>query len=158
MNTIVKVGIGAGIVWLLFEAAKATKQAFSKFKFEVVSFSKPALQGAYLTVPLQIRFTNPTPLPISIDKLVADVYIDKNGEFVPAVRVNQSVTIQPGVTHEWIAPVADLQSIFGGNFLNTTVAIQQILLSKKIKIRADVTATYQGVELPEQSFTSEIPI
>lgn len=158
MNTIVKIGIGAGLVGLLFYGAKAAKQALSSFKFDIVSYGRPTLSEMYLTVPLQIRFTNPTPLPISVDRLIADVYIDKNGEFVPGAQINQPVVIPPGVTTDWVLPKVNLQSIFGGNWLNTTAAISSILSRKKIKIRTDVIAIYKGIELPQQSFTSDIPL
>jgi hypothetical protein len=90
--------------------------------------------------------------------LIADVYLNKNGEFVPAAKLNTPVTIPPGTTTQWIMPTADLQSIFGGSFINTLALTQQILATKKFQIRSDVTIIFQGIALPQQSITNEINI
>jgi hypothetical protein len=55
-------------------------------------------------------------------------------------------------------PTADLQSIFGGSFINTLALAQQILATKKFQIRSDVTIIFQGIALPQQSITNEVTI
>lgn len=158
MNTFIKVGLVGGIIALVVWGAKAAQRAIAAFQFDIVSYGRPTLSGLILTVPLQIRYSNPTPLPINVDKLIGDIYLNKNGTFVLAARVNQPVTLSPGESTQWLNPTLDLQSVFGGNLLNTIAAIQQIMVNKKLTIRSDVKAIYQGITLPEQSFTSQIDL
>lgn len=158
MNTILKIGIVGGAVAALVWGSKEAKKVLGKFSFDVVGYSKPTLNGLVLTVPLQIVFKNPTPLPIQVDRLYADVYLEKNGQFVPAAKLDTPVTIQPGTTTDWIMPTADLQQIFGGSLLNTLTAAQQIYATKQFKIRSDITVVYMGVTLPQQSITNTIDI
>jgi hypothetical protein len=147
-------GAAALLVW----GSKEGKKLLNKFSFDVVGYAKPTLNGLVLTVPLQIRFTNPTPLPIQVDRLHADVFLEKNGQFVPAAKLDTPVTIQPGITTDWIMPAADLQAIFGGSLLNTLTAAQQIYATKKFNIRSDITVVFKGVTLPMQSITNTIDI
>lgn len=158
MNTLLKIGMVGGAAALLAWGSKEGKKLLNKFSFDVVGYAKPTLNGLVLTVPLQIRFTNPTPLPIQVDRLHADVYLEKNGQFVPAAKLDAPVTIQPGTTTDWIMPAADLQAIFGGSLLNTLTAAQQIYATKKFKIRSDITVVFKGVTLPMQSITNTIDI
>lgn len=158
MNTIVKVGIVAGLVGLWVWGKDAILGALSDFKLDIVAIGKPTLSAMVLTVPLQIRFKNPTPLPITLDQFRADIYIDKNGQFVPGATINQPLKIQPGVSLEWVVPSVNIPSIFGGNLIETAKAVQQIIANKKFRIRADITAIYKGVEIPQQSFTEDVKI
>jgi hypothetical protein len=159
LTTIVKFGIGAGVIALLVWGSKdRLKKLLSDFQIDITGYGKPTLNGPVLTVPLQLKFTNPTPLPITLDSFVADVYLEKNGQFIPAAKINQPISIQPGVTTQWLLPAVDLQKIFGGSLLNTLTAAQQIIVTKKFKIRSDVSAVYHGVPIPDQSFTNVIDI
>ncbi|MGL6121679.1 MAG: hypothetical protein ACRC1W_01320 [Shewanella sp.] len=158
LNTITKLGIAAGVIALVVWGAKAAQKTLSAFQFDIVGYGKPSLLGTMLTVPFQIRYKNPTPLPISVDQLTADIYLNKNGTFVQAARVNQPVTLQPGESTQWLSPTLNLENVFGGNFLNTLAAIQHVLLSKKLTIRTDAIAVFKGVALPSQSFTNTIDL
>lgn len=158
MNNLLKIGIVGGIVALLVWGSEQAKKMLGAFSFDVVGYGKPSLRSMFLTVPLQIKFKNPTPVPINIDRLIGDVYLEKNGQFVPAAKVDTPVSMPPGTTTQWIMPEANLQNIFGGNLLNTLTAAQQIMQTKKFKIRSDVTVYYKGIALPMQSITNEIDI
>jgi hypothetical protein len=111
-----------------------------------------------ITVPLQIKFSNPTPVPIAIERLIADVYLEKNGQFVPAAKVNEAVSIPSGESTQWLMPTADLQSIFGGNLLNTLVSAGQVYQNQKLRIRSDVTLVVKGISLPMQSITNDVKL
>lgn len=153
-----KLGIAAGLIGVVVWGSKSIQEAISKFKFDVVGYGRPTLSGMVITIPLQIKFKNPTPLPIAIDRLIVDAYIDKNGTFVPAAKLDGPVTIPPGDSTQWIMPAANLQSIFGGTFLNTVAAAQQIIQRKILTIRSDVTVTIKGVTLPQQSITNDVKL
>lgn len=158
MSTFFKLGLVAGVVGLLVWGSKAAQTALSNFKFDVAGYGKPTFKGMVVTVPLQITFSNPTPVPIHIDRLIADVYIDKNGTWTLAAKVNEPVNIVPGNSSQWIFPSADLASIFGGSLLNTLTTAQQIYTNKKMRIRSDVTLIVKGVALPQQSITNDISL
>ena len=158
LNSFTKIGIAAAVIALLVWGSNVARKTLSLFQFDIVGYGKPTLAGQLLTVPLQIRYKNPTPLPINVDRLSADIYLDKNGTFVKAATVDQPVTLQPGESIQWLMPVLNLQNVFGGNFLNTLAAMQQILQSKKLTIRTDAIAVYKGVAVPQQSFTNEIDL
>lgn len=158
MNTFTKVGIAGVIIGLVMWGAKAAQKTLSAFQFDVVGYGRPTLTGAMLTVPLQLRFKNPTSLPILIDRLYADVYLLKNNEFVQAARVNDPVNIPPGESNQWAYPVINIQNIFGGDVIATLTAVQQILASKKLTVRTKAIAVYKGITLPEQTFTNQIDI
>lgn len=158
LNTITKLGIGAGLIGLLYLGAKAAKNAIANFSFNITGYRTPKLSGTKLTIPLEVTFTNPTPLPINIDKLVADIYMDKNGSWVKAAQIAQPVAIAPGTSMQVISPVVDLKSILSGNLIDNINALDTLVNTRKVKVRGDVTAVYQGVTLPSQSFTNEIEV
>lgn len=158
MNTLTKIGIAGAIIGLVVWGAKAAQRTLSDFQFDVVGYGKPSLIGSLLTVPLQMRYKNPTPLPISVDRLTADIFLLKNNQFIQAANINQPVSIPPGESNQWVYPTLNLQNIFGGDLTTTLVAIQQILASKKLTIRTDAIAEYKGITLPKQSFTNQVDI
>lgn len=158
LGAITKLSIGAVIIGLGFLAYRAAKYAMANFDFKIVGYGKPTISNASITVPIQIQFTNPTPIPISIDQVIADIYIKKNNTYVKAASVNQPLNIGPGKTTQNIYPVINLSSIFGGNVLDTINSISAILSARVVSIRTDVTTIFKGIALPKQSFTQDIPL
>jgi hypothetical protein len=147
-----------GAIALLVWGAKAAQKTLSDFRFDIVGYGKPTINGWNLTVPLQIKYKNPTPLPINVDQLIGDIYLNKNGTFVLAAKVNQPVTLDPGTSLQWLYPALDLQAVFGGSLANTILAIQEVINRKTLTIRSDITAVYGGITLPMQSITNEIDL
>jgi len=158
LGTIVKLSITAAVIGLGILAYRAAKYAIANFDFKIVGYGKPTVSNASITIPIQIQFNNPTPIPISIDQLIADIYIKKNNSYVKAATVNQPLTILPGKTPQNIYPVIDINSIFGGNVLDTLTSISSILNTKMVTVRTDVTAVFKGITLPKQSFTQDMPL
>lgn len=143
------------MVW----GVKEVKKKLANFSFEVVGYGKPSLSGNLLTVPLKVRFNNPTPLPINIDNLLANIYLLKNNQFVYAAQVNQPVSMPTGIGETMLYPVIDIKSLFGGDLISTLTFINSTLnTTKKLTVRTDVTTTYKGVPLPSQSFTNTIDL
>ncbi len=156
MNTIVKIAIGAGAIGAIFWGVTAAQKALKDFQFDLVGYGKPTIKNLMLTVPLQIRFKNPTPIPISIDQLIADIFLLKGSEFVPAAKINQPVVIEPGESFQVITPVLNLQAVFGGNIFDTLKAAAIIAANRTVTLRTDVIAIYKGVSLPDQSITNTL--
>lgn len=156
MNTIVKIGLVAGIGYLLVWGAKKAQNVLNQFTFDVVGYGRPSLSGMIITVPLQIRFSNPTSVPIVLDRFTTDMYINKNGQYVPAAKLDQALTVPAGVSTQWIMPQANLQSIFSGSLIDNLTSIQAILLTKKLTIRSDIAGVFKGIPLPMQSITSDL--
>ncbi len=158
MSTIVKLSIGAAIIGIGILAYRAAKFAIANFDFKIVGYGKPTISNARVTIPIQIQFSNPTPIPITIDQLMADIFIKKNNSYIKAATVNQPLTIVPGKSVQNIYPVVDLNTIFGGNLIDTISSISSILQAKIVNVRTDVTTIFKGIALPKQSFTQDMPL
>lgn len=158
LGTILKLSIGAAIIGIGILVYRAAKYAIANFDFQIVGYGKPTVNNSSITVPIQIQFTNPTPIPINIDQLLADIYIKKNTSYVKAATINQALSIPPGKTTQIIYPVIDINSIFGGSLIDTLTAITQSMQSKMLSVRTDVKVIYKGIPLPTQSFTQDTPL
>jgi hypothetical protein len=158
LGAITKLSIGAVIIGLGFLAYRAAKYAMANFDFKIVGYGKPTVSNASVTVPIQIQFSNPTPIPINLDQVIAEIYIKKNNTYVKAATVNQPLSIGPGKTTQNIYPVINLNNIFGGNLLDTINSISAILSSRVVNIRTDVTTIFKGIALPMQSFEQDMPL
>lgn len=158
MNTAVKIiglaALAGGGYWLF----KKGQAAISNFDFTLVGFGQPTLSSNVVSIPLKIRFVNPTPLPITLDNLKADVYLNKNGVPTLAAKINQPLTVPAGTTDQWIIPQVQLATLFGGNVMQTLAAVAGIVASKMIHVKTVVVATYKGVSLPEQIVENDLPI
>jgi len=154
----VTIGIVAGAAALLVLGYKAAMKAANDFTFEVIGYGKPTLQSTELSVPLKVLANNPTSLPINIDQLDGDVYLNKAGTWVLAAQVNQPVSLQPGKQEVWVYPRLNLQNVFGGDIIQTLQAIAQIQSTKKIDIRADIGGQYGVITIPKQSFTETLDL
>jgi LEA14-like dessication related protein len=155
LNTALKIGLFAAIGLLVWDYAK---KALNQFKVDVSGYGKPTLKGYALTVPLQLRFKNPTPVPISVDRFLADVYVWKGNQYVKGAIINQSLTIQPGTSESTIYPQVQLDQLFGGDLIATASLITNIIQTKQINIRVDYSAIVKGIALPTNSFTQALPL
>ena len=158
LNTILKLGLGAGILGTLFWGASAIKKAAAKFSFEIVGFGTPKLSNFLLTVPLTVRFKNQTSVPVYADRVLAEFYINKSGQYVYAGYIDQPVNIPAQVSDQQLNPTLDLKSVFGGNLTNTIMFINQAIATRQIQVRTDVTISYGNVSLPKQSFNETLPL
>lgn len=130
----------------------------AKFAVDIEGYGVPRLKGWVITVPVILRFNNPSPVPITVTRLLATTSVLKNGQWIQAGHLDQPVNIPSGVSNQTFSASVDLQSIFGGNILNTFTAITDALKSKSVRLRTDVTAYYGDVSLPVQSFENEITL
>lgn len=158
LNSLLKISIVGGVIALLVWGTKAAQNALAQFAYEIAGYGKPKLSGYQLTIPIQIRFNNPTPLSINADQLIADIYLLKNNAYVIAARVNQPVSVPAGISVQTVSPVVDIKSIFSGNLLDTLKFVQQTVAGKTVGVKVDVTVVYQGVTLPKQTFEQNVPL
>ncbi len=158
LSTIVKFGIAAAAIGLAYMGYDYARKVSSRFNFEIVGYKKPKISGWNLTIPLVIRFTNPTPIQIAADRVLADIFIKKAGQWVAAARIDQAVKVPSGKTDQEVYPVLNLASIFGGNILNTLTSFLQNAQTRTLDIRADVTVQIGSISLPTKSFTETLPL
>lgn len=158
MNTILKLGVFSAIGLLVWGFLSGARNAIANFTVDIIAYGKPTLRNYALTIPLKLRFNNPTPVPISIERLVADIYVLKNDTFVKGATINQPLQIPSGVSDQLIYPAVNLEQIFGGNVLLTAQFVTNLLNTKQITIRVDYTPIIQGVALPVQTYTDTLPI
>lgn len=156
LTTTAKILGGGAIIALVWWGAKYLQNAAKNFQFDVTGYGRPQIQSTFLTVPLLVKFTNPTPIPVSVDNFRADIYLNKNGTYVPAGFVAQALTVPPGTTEQWINPSVDLKAIFGGDMVGTGIFLAQLLAKKAIDIRTDISVVFAGITLPKQSFTNNL--
>lgn len=158
MSSVWKLGVVAALVGLVVWGSQKAKAAVAGFSFDIVGYGLPTLKGLMLTVPLQVQFQNPSPFPINIDNLLADLYVLKGDQYVKAGRVSQAVRIGAGKSEQTVYPTIDLAALFGGNILSTISAIRDALNMRTIKTRADVTVTYGHLTIGPKTFTDELVI
>lgn len=155
MGTALRIALVAtilgGAYWLFNQA----KQAFS---LSIVRYGSPHINGASVTLPITIRFNNPTPFPINLDSLHADIFLQKYGQWVRAGVVDQPISIQSGISDGVITPKIDLGVVLGGGIPVLLSMITSALSTKSLSVRADVTARYGSLILPTQSFTSLVAL
>jgi len=133
------------------------KKAAATFSVKVVGYGKPTIAGPVITIPFVVALHNPSPVPVNVDWVRADLYMMKGGQWVPAARVDQPLSVASGDSRVTIAASANLSNIFGGNVAYTVTAIAEAL-SNKLQIRIDLTARYSGVQVPTQTFTQTLQI
>lgn len=151
MKTVLIVAGAGALIW----AYKYAQEAFADFAYKIVGYGIPSIDANYrLTLPVKIRFNNPTPVTIEVDNVLIDVYLLKQEVFEHVGRVSTPITLEPGTSTKDVAPVINLQSIFGG--LMQTVS--NALKTKALTLRTDVTVTYKGFTLPLQSSTDNISL
>lgn len=153
MNAVLKFGIGAALVGAVIYGVKKFKAYAGVFNIQVVKYGIPQVSNSVVYIPIVIRLTNPTPVPINLASLTADVYLLRGVEYTKVGQVNQPLNIPKGTTEQILNAAISLKSIFGGNVLNMVSAI---LNTKNITLRTDVTASYAGLVLPVQTITSTI--
>jgi hypothetical protein len=156
LNTVLKFGLFAAAIGLL--VWEVGKNAIANFSVEVKAYGKPSIKNTVLTVPLQLQFNNPTPVPISIDRFLADIFVWKNDQYVKAATVNQSLTIPVGKSDSTIFPTIQLDTLFGGDILSTLKFASTLLSTKQVNIRIDYFPIVAGVTLPVQRFTQTLPL
>lgn len=153
MNSAVKITIGAAVVVGLYFAYRAAQNALADFAYKIVGYGVPKLDSSYrLTLPVNIRFNNPTPVSLAIDNVLIDVYLLKSGIFEHVGRVSQPITLEPGITIKEAIPEINLRSIFADIFQT----VKNLLSTKTLTLRTDVTITYKGFTLPMQSSTDNV--
>lgn len=158
MGTLGKIGIAAGIAALLFWGFDAAKKALGAFSFAISRYGSPTLRGAFLQVPITVSFNNPSPVAINLDKVHADIYIQKFGQWIKAGVIDQPITLPPGRNEQTLVPQIDYGAILGGSLATTLFTVGTALLKQSVPVRTDITVTYGGVAFPTQSYTNNISI
>lgn len=155
MTGLVKTGLIAAGVGALIWAYRSAREAFADFAYKVVGYGIPSIDSNYrLTLPVKIRFTNPTPLTIQVDNVLIDVYLLKQAVFEHVGHISTPITLQPGATTKDLVPIINLQNVFGGLFQTVSSALK----NKTLTLRTDVTVTYKGFTLPVQSSTDNVQL
>lgn len=155
MKTAAKIGIGvlfiAGAVWV----AHKVKSLAAQFRADIAGYGTPTV-NSYLevTLPIKVRFNNPTAMSIEASQVWADIYLWKTDRFEKVGQVAQSLSLTPGESEQTLLPVISLNQVFGG-FLDT---LKSTIKSKALKVRTDLTIHAAGFSFPTQTFINEIRI
>jgi hypothetical protein len=155
LNTFLKIGIGAALVGGVLYGVKKAHEYINTFRAEVSRYGIPTINQAIVYLPIAVKFNNPTTLSVHINDIVADVFILKNNAYVQAARVNQALTIPPGVSEQVITAAINLKNILGGNILNFAA---NLINTKSLQIRTDVHVNYLGIPLPKQTFSNKVDL
>jgi hypothetical protein len=150
--TIAALALGLGI-WGFLEARKAA----ANFALKVTGYGTPRFSGAYsLVIPVNLQVNNPTPLPVNIDSMNAEVYLLKSGTWLPVgfVNVTTPVLVAPGKTTHAISPVLNLQNI--GTI--SMAELKNIFATGELKLRTVISARYGALNIKPAPFESKIDI
>lgn len=154
-KTAIRIALAAGIIgsaYWLFSQAKAA------FSYTITSYGSPSVFGTRITLPITVRFNNPTPIPVNIESIHADIFISKNGTWVRAGVIDQTLSIPSGQSDQTIQPTIDPGAILGGGITSILLDISNALRTNSVPVRTDIRVKYAGVELPTKSFTSQVAI
>lgn len=155
MGTALRIALLASIIggayWLF-------NQAKSAFSYSVVRYGSPSVTGTTITLPITVRFNNPTPIAVNLDSLHADIYIQKLGAWVKAGVIDQPFSIPPGEAEQSILPRIDLGAILSGGVASLLVDISAALRAKSFLVRTDVSVSYAGVQLPTKSLIAQVAV
>jgi hypothetical protein len=157
MNTTLKVFTGAAVVGLLLWGYKVARDAFAEFAYKIVGYGVPLFNTAtlQLSVPVQIRFNNPTPLAITADEILINVFMVKGTELIYLAELYEhNVTLPPGQSVKEVTPHMNLAGLL--NSLTDTV--QTVIRERQITLRTEIMAVYQGIGLPTHSATNTFRI
>lgn len=149
MGTGLKIILGAVAVGVIALLVKG-RQAVNQFTFDIIGYGIPKISNWVLSVPLQLRFNNPLPTPIPLQRFEVNLFMLQGGNTWQQIgRIDQPITIDSGISEKTITPVVDLKSFFQNNFIET---LHQTLTNAKVQVRADITVTAPGgITLPTQS-------
>jgi hypothetical protein len=134
------------------------KLAAANFGYSIVGYGSPGVDGFNVTLPIIIRFNNPTPVAANVDNITANIFINEAGKWVQSAKINQPLSVPAGVSDQKINAKIDLSSFFKGGVLSVLQEAANIYATKFLQVRTDVTVTYGPLTLPAQSFTSNIQI
>jgi hypothetical protein len=157
LNATVKLGIAAVVVGLLFVAARAVglNDLANKLQYKIVGFGKHSFSGSVLSVPLTARLVNNTNEQVSIDSLRIALSLWKVDRYVLAGWSDiTQINIMPGTIDKSFVASADLKAI-AQDALNT---ITNILATRLVKIKVDITPTIAGVQLPPQTIIKDVQL
>lgn len=159
MKAVAKVGGAIALIALLgFLAFGYAKRAAQAFTFSVVRYGSPVLGGTTLQLPVVIQFKNPTPLPLNLDSIHADVFIQKDGQWIQVAIVDEPLSVPAGVSNQTLTPRFDLNAIFGGGSSSLINLVTTALKNKSFSVRTDVVIRYGSITVPKQSFTNDIAL
>jgi hypothetical protein len=154
----IRLGIGALLLGGLLYLWKTGKLSANAFGYSMKGYGAPSVNGTTIDLPVNIEFTNPTPLAVNLDNVTAQLYINKGGAWINVANVNQALSIPAGTATQKVNAHIDLGKIVGGNILETLDLASSILAQQTAQVRTDLTVTYAGITLPQQSFTSNIQV
>jgi len=154
LNKWLKGGLILGtIAGIGFAISKGAKK-LGNVSYSIQGFGIPSFSGTVITVPVIIEFNNPTPVPISIDRLqIVMSYMQASG-YAQAGSLDQAnINLPGGKSSNTFYPKMDVKALFS-NVLNT---LTTALKNKALKIKADVTITKAGLSV-NSTLTKDITI
>jgi hypothetical protein len=155
MTTIVRVGFVAAFIGAIVFGVSKIKDIATGFSVDVVKYGLPKISNAILTLPIQLRFHNPGPVAINIDRFVADISLFKVNTFQKVAQVSQAISIPPGDSLQVIYTQLNFKDLFGGNLLDFAL---NTLATQSIKLRTDITAYWNGIPVRPDALIETISL
>lgn len=152
-------GIGAAVVAGLIYGLTAIKQAAASFGYQIVGYGSPSFNGWNdITLPIVIRFNNPSPVAVSVSNISAQLYVNMGGAWQPTASISQPLSVPAGVSDQKVNAKIDLSSFFKGGLLNLLATANTVIATKSIPVKADVVVTVGNLQFPSQTFTQNIQV
>lgn len=157
MRTVAKFGLVAGAAALLYLGYTQVKGALNAFSFSISRYGSPSLANGFLRVPIAVMFNNPSPVSITLDRVQAQIYIQKFGQWVKAGTIDQPLTLPPGQAEQVLVPNIDYSAILSGGLATNLVAITQALAQQSIPVKTDLAITYGDLHFTK-SYQNQVSI
>ncbi len=155
MKTVLKLGIVASVIGLIAIGLQKASNMAGGFQVDILKYGLPKLSSGVITLPIAVKFVNPSPIAINIQQFVADIELFKVSAFQKIAQVNHPLTIAPGESVQIIYAQLSLKDLFAGNlwdFAKSTVSAQSV------KIRTNITAVWNGIPIKPEPFLEVITL
>jgi hypothetical protein len=153
MGKLINILLVGGFLGLMLYKGVIT--ALEQFQYKIIGYGIPQRSGLIVTLPIRFGFLNPTPIPITLDNLLVDIFLFKDNHWEPAAQVNQPFTIAAGNSEQIVNASINFGKILGGNVFDT---LATILRTNTVHIYIEVTATIKGIKLPTQKFQQAVNV
>jgi hypothetical protein len=157
MSTTLKIFGLAAIAGAVIWGIKIARDAFADFAYKISGFGIPQFNTTNfrLSLPIQIRFNNPTPININVDEVIIHEYLVRGTEHIYIGEVvERNIALPPGVSIKEITPHLNIGTLIS----QVKDIIQSVTRDRRITLYTVVTITYKGITLPQQTTTDTIDL
>jgi len=155
MNTWAKVGIAAavlgGVAYAIFAGAKSIVEGIT---YKVTKFGIPQVSGTTITIPITMRLSNASIVPIPVEQIQLDLSYRQNGVYISAGHlVHAGFDLNPGDQEVTLYPTLDVKALL----TNVVDTLKTALTRQALSIKTDVLITIKGITATDTLY-NDVPV